>query len=97
VNLNYLYTLVQQGQLLFFQLPACMPEFVNPSSLNRDADGDETMDTATAEEENGDTPRDRLEGRIGNLVIHKSGKIKLKMGSITLDVRSCFLPSFIYQ
>ncbi|KAI8835185.1 RNA polymerase III RPC4-domain-containing protein [Chytriomyces cf. hyalinus JEL632] len=70
----------EQKQLFFFQLPKNLPYFdgietslAGGSIQTRDATADTDM-----------TPK--AEGVIGKILVHRSGRMKLVLGSITLDV-----------
>ncbi|KAI9336287.1 RNA polymerase III RPC4-domain-containing protein [Obelidium mucronatum] len=67
----------EQKQLFFFQLPKKLPHF----------DGLETSLTGTGMDPSGDLDMSsKSEGLIGKILVHRSGKMKLVLGSISLDV-----------
>ncbi|KAG0182101.1 DNA-directed RNA polymerase III subunit RPC4 [Apophysomyces sp. BC1021] len=98
---------VADDELLFFQLPSILPRFEAPSTTDegmedvkieegKEAQLPTAAKKATLEEAMASLALEDLpEGRIGKLVVYKSGKIKLKLGDVLLDVsqgmRSTFL------
>ncbi|KAL0095163.1 RNA polymerase III RPC4-domain-containing protein [Phycomyces blakesleeanus] len=92
---------VADDELLFFQLPSLLPRFKQPESEKPVPAEDEEPESEDAkkerlEKESRGLDIDKLnEGRIGKLVIYKSGKMKLKIGDVYLDIaqgtRSTFL------
>ncbi|KAJ3003277.1 UNVERIFIED_CONTAM: hypothetical protein HDU68_005777 [Siphonaria sp. JEL0065] len=67
----------EQKQLFFFQLPKKLPHF----------EGLESSLTGNAVDTNGDLDMSsKSEGLIGKILVHRSGKMKLVLGSISLDV-----------
>ena len=81
------------GQLLFFQLPDALPI----KSMGRDdpsvkmepgvSQGKEILNDEDIEEKLQDFSFQNVsEGHIGKLQIHKSGKVKMRLGNVLLDV-----------
>ncbi|KAI8621577.1 RNA polymerase III RPC4-domain-containing protein [Chytriomyces sp. MP71] len=70
----------EQKQLFFFQLPKHLPYFEGiENSL--------TGGPMNSQDGSGDIDlSNKLEGLIGKILVHKSGTMKLVLGSITLDV-----------
>ncbi|ORX46619.1 hypothetical protein BCR36DRAFT_356649 [Piromyces finnis] len=80
-----------ENNILFFQFPSVLPEIINNNKMDTDNKYDsnkvkiETSDGKLANV-NLDTNNDAPEGKIGKLVIYKSGKMKIKFGDILFDV-----------
>lgn len=87
-------------KFLFVQLPRVLPQFEEDEQVKaqkaakkvqvkaeREADGDVSMASASGEVTNphGDDV-DQLEGLVGKLRVHKSGKLTMKLGNVVMDV-----------
>ncbi|ORX87762.1 hypothetical protein BCR32DRAFT_289073 [Anaeromyces robustus] len=77
----------QENNILFFQFPSIMPEIINNAMMT------DSSNTVKIETSDGKTKRVDLdtnssapEGKMGKLLIYKSGKMKIKIGDIYLDV-----------
>lgn len=84
-------TSMGERKLLFFQFPDVMP--IRPASSNQEepmaVEGSSSEQTATAEKSKGPQKlslKDASEGYIGKLQLLKSGKARLLLGDVTLDV-----------
>lgn len=74
-----------ENRLYFFQFPALMPELIAPASDSTSSDGDdlvEIKDPATASQPDGPLPQ----GKLGKLRLHKSGKLTMVVGNVTMEV-----------
>jgi len=80
-----------ENNILFFQFPSILPEIINNNAMDTDNKFDsnkvkiETPDGKLANV-NLDTDKDAPQGKMGKLVIYKSGKMKIKFGDILFDV-----------
>ncbi len=81
-------------KFLFIQLPRVLPKFEENEEVKaakaaqtisvkpeKEGDGDITMSEKKAEGE-----IDQLEGLVGKLRVHKSGKLTMKLGNVVMDV-----------
>lgn len=102
---------VAEEELLYFQLPTVVPRFEKPKEdvemvekdeheAKKESEAEKTLPPAakktTLEEvlANMDL-EDMPEGQIGKLVVYKSGKMKMKLGNILLDVNQGMQSSFL--
>jgi DNA-directed RNA polymerase III subunit RPC4 len=100
----------EDERLYFFQLPAILPRFKVPidepavKGEAEDVEMKEQPSTIKMEKEQEarrapkvvDVEFDKAqEGRIGSLLVYKSGKVKLKLGSVLMEVAPGTDPSFL--
>lgn len=70
---------MDEPQFLFFQLPAVLPLAKKPdASVDAKKGSNKTVPASKLEE----VP----EGRIGKILVYKSGKVKMKLGDLLFDV-----------
>lgn len=86
-------------KFLFFKLPRVLPNFEEDEQLKaqraakkvqvkaeKEADGDVSMVSASGEDNKPEDDLDHLEGLVGKLRVHKSGKLTMKLGNVVMDV-----------
>ncbi|SAL94787.1 hypothetical protein [Absidia glauca] len=102
---------VADDELLFFQLPAVVPMFKKPAGDEddemKDVKDEEEVDKVKAqlplaaqkvsmeEQMAAMDLSDMPQGQIGKLVVLKSGKMKLKLGNVLLDIEQGMRSSFL--
>jgi len=76
-----------ENNILFFQFPSIMPEIIT-NAMETDSSNKVKIETSDGKIKRVDldTNSSAPEGKMGKLLIYKSGKMKIKIGDIYLDV-----------
>lgn len=89
----------KDDKYMFFQLPRVLPEFKKPQedSAIEEEHGEPKLKTENGQTRQSEPQQESLEGKIGTLRVHKSGKVTMKIGNVVMDVTRGSKTTFLQE